>query len=589
MVVDSPVRSLVLWFPDWPVTALQHETRAAKRPRGAAKDKLRPGAEARPGVDADPHPDPNPNPDPDPNPGPDPGPDLVLARPVAVVEHNLVTSCSAAARAEGVRRGQRRRDAQARCPGLVVVPADAARDHRAFAPIVAAIEERAPGVQLVRPGLCALRVRGPARYYGGESAAAHVLLDMLRGLGLTGVRAGIADGPFTAEQAAKCGTSDTDAVCAVPAGGAAGFLAPLSVAVLDASSLGAGPAASASDDLVGLLARLGVQTLGDFAAMEPDRVRERFGERGIRLHALAGGRDSRPVEPRTPPPELHREIAFEPPLEIADQVAFGMRVTADDFIAGLGAVDLVCTELRVELVGDRGERSERVWLHPGSFDAAAVVDRVRWQLAETVGKHGGGGEGAAPLRRGVALVRISPEAVDAASHHAPAIFGGGPEEKVHHALSRVQAMLGHRGVLTPAIGGGRWLVERQVLVPWGDRHEKGPDGLAAQRARPWPGTLPDPLPTTVFAEPIPVDVRALGGEIIDVDERGSVSAVPATFMESGRRRTIEAWAGPWPVVERSWDAARSRRAHRFQVVDADGGAWLLVCEGESWTAEATYD
>lgn len=555
MAVESPVRSLVLWFPDWPVTALMRE-----------------GGGETPGT----------------------------GRPVAVMEHNLVAACSAAARAEGVRRGQRRRDAQARCPGLVVVQADPARDHRAFAPVVARIEERVPGVQLVRPGLCALRARGPARYYGGEIPAARMLLETLQGLGLDDVRAGIADGPFTAEQAAKA-ASAAEPVCAVPAGGAAGFLAPLSVAVLDASSLGVGArvskpgvrsgapsgSASSSADLVGLLARLGVQTLGEFAAMEPDRVRERFGERGIRLHGLAGGRDSRPVEPRTPPPELHREVAFEPPLEIADQVAFGMRVTADDFIAGLGAIDLVCTELRVELVGDRGERSERVWLHPGSFDAAAIVDRVRWQLAEDVGGPGGGDKGL--LRSGVAVVRISPEAVDAASHHAPAIFGGGPEERVHHALSRVQAMLGHRGVLTPAIGGGRWLIERQVLVPWGDRHAKGADGPAAQRARPWPGSLPEPLPATVFAEPIPVDVRALGGEGIDVDERGSVSAVPALLIESGRRRAIEAWAGPWPVVERSWDAARSRRAHRFQVVDAEGAAWLLVCEGDVWTAEATYD
>ncbi|GAB2835214.1 DNA polymerase Y family protein [Microbacterium insulae] len=545
MIADAPVRSLVLWFPDWPVTALLHEA-----------------AESSP-----------------------PG----RAGPIAVIERNLVVACSAAARAEGVRRGQRRRDAQARCPGLTVVPADPARDHRAFAPLVAAIEERAPGVQLVRPGLCALRARGPARYYGGETEAARMLLETLQRHGLPDVRAGVADGPFTAEQAAKSGATAAEPVCVVPTGGAAGFLAPLSVGVLDASSLGAGAAPSASDDLVGLLARLGVQTLGEFAAMPPDRVRERFGERGLRLHALSGGRDSQPVRPRTPPPELAREVAFEPPLEIADQVAFGMRVTADDFIAGLGAVDLVCTELRVELVGDRGERSERVWLHPGSFDAAAVVDRVRWQLSEEVGAYGGATGERAMLRSGVALVRISPEAVDAASHHAPAIFGGGPEEKVHHALSRVQAMLGHRGVLTPAIGGGRWLIERQVLVPWGDRHAKGPEGLAAQRARPWPGSLPDPLPTTVFAEPVPVDVRALGGELIDVDERGSVSAVPAVLIESGRRRAIRAWAGPWPVVERTWDAARSRLAHRFQVVDADGGAWLLVCEGDAWTAEAVYD
>ncbi|MFB7892273.1 DNA polymerase Y family protein [Microbacterium sp. NPDC056044] len=591
MSPGAPVRSLVLWFPDWPVTALEREAGAAS---GAEEDQVgeRPGARTgagqtgagrsgagRAGV------------------GQAGAGQTGAGRakpPVAVVERNLVVACSASARAEGVRRGQRRRDAQARCPGLTLVNADAARDHRAFAPIVSLIEEKAPGVQLVRPGLCALRARGPARYYGGEIEAARMLIGTLRDAGLDGVRVGIADGPFTAEQAARGGTSAGDPVFAVPAGGAAGFLAPLPVSVLDASALlGTGAAgAKEATDLVGLLARLGVQTLGGFAEMPDDRVRERFGERGVRLHALAAGLDSRPVQPRTPPPELEREVAFEPPLEIADQVAFAMRVTADDFVAGLGAVDLVCTELRVELVGDRGERSERVWLHPGSFDAAAVVDRVRWQLAEDVGAGDASGGG---LRSGVTLVRISPEAVDAASHHAPALFGGGPEERVHHALSRVQAMLGHRGVLTPAIGGGRWLAERQVLVPWGDKDERdrkaggSAGGLAAQRARPWPGSLPDPLPTTVFADPVPVDVRALGGELVDVDERGNVSAVPALFIESGRRRAIEAWAGPWPVVERGWDAARSRRAHRFQVVDADGAAWLLVCDGDAWTAEATYD
>ncbi|MFC8683155.1 DNA polymerase Y family protein [Microbacterium ureisolvens] len=576
MTPGTPVRSLVLWFPDWPVTALERGAAVEERP-GAADVGERPGSEPASGEAV----------------ASGQAPRSGRRPPIAVVERNLVVACSASARAEGVRRGQRRRDAQARCPGLAIVDADAARDHRAFAPVVSLIEERAPGVQLVRPGLCALRARGPARYYGGETEAARMLIGALREAGLDGVRAGIADGPFTAEQAARGGTSIDDPVFVVPAGGAAGFLAPLSVAVLEASATLGGGAADAKEtaDLVGLLARLGVQTLGGFAAMEPDRVRERFGDRGVRLHALAAGRDSRPVQPRTPPPELQREVAFEPPLEIADQVAFAMRVTADDFIAGLGAVDLVCTELRVELVGDRGERSERVWLHPGSFDAAAVVDRVRWQLAEDVGAGESAGGG---LRSGVTLVRISPEAVDEASHHAPALFGGGPEERVHHALSRVQAMLGHRGVLTPAIGGGRWLAERQVLVPWGDRDERdraanGAGGLAAQRARPWPGSLPDPLPATVFADPVPVDVRALGGELVDVDERGNVSAVPAFFAESGRRRAIEAWAGPWPVVERGWDAARARRAHRFQIVDADGGAWLLVCDGDVWTAEATYD
>ena len=518
MRADAPVRSLVLWFPDWPVTAL---TRDASR-----------------------------------------SVPLDASLPIAVMAANAVVACSAAARAEGVRRGQRRRDAQARCPSLIVIAADPVRDHRVFAPIVAGIEDRAPGVQIVRPGLCALRARGPARYYGGEAEAAHVLLGALRDLGLEGVRAGIADGPFTAEQAARIGATAAEPVFLVPNGGAAGFLAPLPIASLEDA------------ELAGLLARLGVQTLGQFAAMEADRVRERFGERGIRLHALSAGRDSRAVEPRVPPPELHREVGFEPPLEIADQVAFGMRMAADAFIAGLGALDLVCTELRVELTGDRGERSERVWLHPGSFDAASVVDRVRWQL----------GEDAEGLASGVAKVRIEPAAVDEARHHVAAIFGAGTDEKVHHALSRVQAMLGHRGVVTPAIGGGRWLAERQVLVPWGDRAV-----LAKERARPWPGSLPDPLPGTVFADPVPVQVTSDGGVAVGIDDRGRVTETPAVLTESGRRRGIEAWAGPWPVIERGWDAARSRRAHRFQVVDADQTAWLLVCEDDGWTAEARYD
>lgn len=522
----SLTRSLVVWVPDWPVLAL-----------------------CRDGVDP---------------------PDAAL--PLAVIEKSLVTACSPAARAEGVRRGIRRRDAQARCPALVVAPVDEARDHRVFAPLVAQLEERAPGVQILRPGLCALRAKGPARYYGGESAAAAVLRERLLEWGIGDARIGIADGPFTAEQAARAATSPAEPVRIVPEGAAAAFLAPLSVATLS-------DAAPDQAAIVQLLASLGIHTLGQFAAMPDERVRERLGERGLRLHALAGGRDSRPVQPRVPPPELTREIAFEPPLELAEQVAFGVRQSADAFIAGLGAVDLVCTEVRVELFGDRGERSERVWLHPASFDAAAIVDRVRWQLAEDA-------EG---LLTGVARVRISPAAVDAASHHVPAIFGVGPDERVHHALSRVQAMLGHRGVVTPAIGGGRWLAERQVWVPWGDRLPKDHRMLAAERSRPWPGSLPDPLPATVFAAPVGVEVISAAGVTVGVDERGQVTGTPTLLIESGRRRTVTGWAGPWPVIERGWDAARARRAYRFQVLDDEQAAWLLVCERGRWHAEGRYD
>jgi protein ImuB len=529
------VRSLVLWIPDWPIVALARET--GDLARGLAE-----------GMDA-----------------------LAPPPPVAIMRANRVVACSAAARTEGVRRGQRRRDAQARCPALRVVADDTARDHRAFLPVVEAIEARAPGVQIIRPGLCALRARGPARYYGGEEAAARVLRDSLDVLGIPDARAGVADGPFTAEQAARragpatgTGTgTGTGGILVIPPGDAAAFLSGLSVVTLE------------DDELIGLLARLGVRTLGDFAALDVEKVRGRFGERGIRLHALAGGRDPRAVVARIPPPDLERQIAFEPPLELVDQIGFGVRTTADEFIHGLTRTSLVCTELRVELTDERGGFSERVWLHPTCFDAPDVVDRVRWQLESAIGND---------LKSGVALVRLIPQAVDAASHHEPGLFGQGAEERVHHALSRVQAMLGHRGVSTPTLSGGRWLSERQTLVPWGDRVS-----VPRSRAQPWPGHLPAPLPATVFPAGQGAAVTDHEGRSVSVDERGRLSAPPVRLGLEGRQRPVAEWAGPWPIRERTWDAERGRTAYRLQIVDADQTAWMLVNEGERWWAEGRYD
>lgn len=528
-MASSPPRSVVVWIPDWPIIALTR--------------------------DGDDPPEP--------------------AEPIAVLAKGTVIACSAAARAEGVRRGQRRRDAQACCPHLVVVEADPVRDHRAFAPLIAGIEDLAPGVQLIQPGLCALQAKGPARYYGGEAAAATVLAGVVAAQGVGDVRVGVGDGTFTAEQAARVGTTVADPVRIVPEGGAAQFLAPLSVAALGGDI----------DDVALLFGRLGVQTLGQVAALGPDRLAERFGARGARLHALSAGLDPRPVTARTPPPELHREVAFEPPVTLADQVAFGLRVPAEEFTARLGAQDLVCTELRVVLTGERGERSDRVWLHPGAFDAGAIVDRVRWQLAE-------GLAGPRGLRSGVVTVRIEPAGVDAAAHHTARLFGSGPEERVHHALSRVQAMLGHRGVLTPEIGGGRWLTERQQLVPWGDR------AVVSGADRPWPGSLPGPLPATVFAQALTVAVLDGEGDMVVVDARGELTAEPVVLVlpgaagapgAPGRSRGIRHWAGPWPVIERGWDPVRARHAHRFQVVDTAQAAWLLVCEEGAWSVEGVYD
>ncbi|MCW2774250.1 MAG: putative DNA-directed polymerase, partial [Nocardioides sp.] len=100
--------------------------------------------------------------------------------PAAVFSANIVQAGNDAARASGVRRGMRRRDAQSRCPELKVYAASPDRDARAFEPVLAAVEELRPGVSALRPGLVALRA--PGRFYGGEPAAAALVAERLVGL-----------------------------------------------------------------------------------------------------------------------------------------------------------------------------------------------------------------------------------------------------------------------------------------------------------------------------------------------------------------------------------------------------------------------
>ena len=479
---------------------------------------------------------------------------------VALVAKGAVTACSPAARAEGVRIGMRQREAQGRCPGLRVLREDPAIAVRAFEPVLGALEEALPGWHPLRPGAAAIRARGPARYYGSEVASARTVVGIVTEHGASEARVGIAAGLFAAELAAQASTPDP--VRIVPSEATAAFLGPLPVAALG------------DPELAALLPRLGIRTLSAFAALPADDVVARFGPLGARLHALARGRDPRPATPRIPPRDIDAVVDFEPAVERVDEIAFGVRAACDDFVRELLAAHLVCTALRVELHGDREELDERVWLHPRSFSAAEVVDRVRWQLQATE-----------TLRSAVVRVRVSPEAVDPVHVHESGLWGAGPDERVHSALSRVQGMLGHRGVLVPRLTGGRRPADRQTLVPWGDRAV-----VTRERAHPWPGALPDPPPTTVYEMPRPMRVEDVHGRTVTVDERGLVSGAPAVIVsQTGTRRELTAWAGPWPLDERWWDPAAARTAPRFQVVDDTGCAWLLVLDGEGWWAEGRYD
>jgi protein ImuB len=508
--------------------------------------------------------------------------------PAAVLHANVVEVCNGPARADGVRRGQRRRDAQARCPDLVLLPANPDRDARAFEPVLATVEDLRPGVAALRPGL--LAVRAPGSWYGSETHAAATVSQAVVEAGVWDVRVGIADDLFTAEQAARGAESQSWTV--VAPGGSAAFLRGLPVQVLADD----GPRGR---ELVGLLQRLGLRSLGDLADLPGEAVEHRLGAYGAAVRRRTRGEDSTLFAARTPPPELDAQVSFEPPLDSVEAITFSVRTTAERFVAELAHHQLVATGVRVEADSDGVVCSSRAWLHPRHFGARDLVDRVHWQLQSA--ELGGSlrarkdtGRVTAPVDR----IRFVPEVVEPAAAHSEALWGSASDDLVERGVARVQGMVGFEAVRRPVLQGGRNPSARQALVPWGERAVD-----LRPIDRPWPGRVPGPAPVRVFAAPPTAEVVDDAGRDVRVTDRGVVTGEPRRFR-IGRSvgssvgagveamalpwQPVTAWAGPWPTDE-GWWADGAGRAARFQLVGADGRAWLLLRAPDGWSLEAGYD
>ncbi len=273
----------------------------------------------------------------------------------------VVVSASAEARAEGVAVGLRVREAEARCAGLVVLDADDAADARAFELVVRAVEQLVPRLVLERPGQLSFPTRGPSRYFGGDDALAARIVACVRELDVDDVRAGIADGTFAAGLAARAsseagrGERVRDTVV-VPAGETPAFLAPWPVTVL----AGAVDAAyGGGHDLVDLLARLGLRTLGAFAELPPAAVLGRFGPPGALAHRLASGDVEHEPIATVPPDDLFEVMELDPPATRVDEAAFAAKMLADRLLDRLDALGLSCARVVVEAETEHGEHLSR--------------------------------------------------------------------------------------------------------------------------------------------------------------------------------------------------------------------------------------
>ncbi|MBU4336136.1 MAG: DNA polymerase Y family protein, partial [Actinobacteria bacterium] len=355
-------------------------------------------------------------------------------------------------------------------------------------------------------------------------------------------------------------------------------------------------------ELVDLLHRLGLRTLGAFAALPAPDVSARFGRTGTWAHTLALGRAARPPARRRPEPDLEVETELDPPADRVDAAAFAGRALAERLHTMLAERRVTCGRLQIAARTDDGTELVRVWRTDsggwGALTPARVTDRVRWQLEGwlTAAARTSSPEDERPS---VTLVRLALTALDVgpAGAEQGRLWGAasGADVRAARALERVQGILGADEVLIAALQGGRDVREQVHLHPWGQHVP-----LERQVDLPWPGRLPDPPPATVPVEPWPVTLLGPAGEPVRVDERGRMNAPPARLLEPRRRaeappppgRLVTGWAGPWLTTSRWWTYGATGgpgvRAH-LQVRLDDDRALLLVGGADGWCCDAQYD
>src|SRR5579884_3876469 len=268
-------------------------------------------------------------------------------KPIAVAGSSrraVVLTASYEARPYGVRSAMPLFKARALCPELIVVPPRMPHYRAVSHDVFTIFSEGAKAVEAL--SLDEAFVDIDAADTETVVAFAQRVRERVRNeIGIT-VSAGVASGKMIAKIASD--TCKPDGLAVVPRGTEAAFLAPLPVGRL----WGIGPKAQAR------LAAIGVQRIGEFAALDDRRLFELFGRTGKMLRELARGNDDRRVGNERDAVSVSTEETFEFDVRKHAELLAVLREQSVEIVERLRRHGVRGTTVGVKL--KRSDRSERI-------------------------------------------------------------------------------------------------------------------------------------------------------------------------------------------------------------------------------------
>lgn len=271
-------------------------------------------------------------------------------QPLAVVEHQRVCACNAAARAEGVVDAMPIASALARCPGLRVAFRDPAREAAALQALGLACYALSPMVALRLSAVLLLEVGSCLKLFGGLESLLAAIRERLELQQLTAAL-GVAPTPAAALLLTHTNLDpleywDPHSTHARARGlGFEPLLGELPLAVLDC------PPRLRED-----LARAGLRNLGALLELPGPALGRRYGRELLDYLDRIRGRRPDPQTPMPLPAVFARELDFGVEIAAAQMLLFPARRLLQELSGYLRARQLHCGHLHWTLTLDDGTR-----------------------------------------------------------------------------------------------------------------------------------------------------------------------------------------------------------------------------------------
>lgn len=254
----------------------------------------------------------------------------------------VVASASYAARVFGVRSAMPMALAVRLCPDLIVVRPNFPAYRAASQQVMERLHAMTELVEQISIDEAFLDVSALGE--GGEQVARRLQAAVREGLGLS-CSIGVAANKLVAKIATDVGKGMArsgalpSAICVVPPGEEAAFLAPLPASAL----WGVGPKTAEK------LAGMGILTIGDIAAWPPEDLARRFGQHGEDLTRRARGQDDRPIVTERAAKSISQETTFAHDVRDRARLEQTLRGQAAEVAAKLQRKGLMGTSVKLKI------------------------------------------------------------------------------------------------------------------------------------------------------------------------------------------------------------------------------------------------